>query len=425
MKKRLMGTVLSISMLAGMLGGFSIHTAAATDIDKIVDTWGVQKQVDDSILTGWQTSKGSDGKCCLAVNEKYDFVYLNHRDYNADHFTYLNSKEVAYKGDWAVEFDMFLNDIDITDCVTDAQTTTRKTQIAVYYDDASGTKTKNYQENFYSDLKTKTLIDDNSTAHNIYEATARKKYGLDASTGADYINVRWIIKDDTAYQYAKWNGAKTWQYLRSQALLTKDCKNYIYIISNTQIGIDNLTVYRPKEDIVKEPESYDYYDLVDDDAENMIVNPHFGTPIFTEPGAVFTAEFTSNKDNVDFTKGTFDVYLENEYQSWYAYSTTPKAGDIYLGTKKGYTVDITVPGNITPELLNLYMVHKNESGVTDAEYFAPKSVQVTEELDQNFYSVAISDTHIDEWGNPEAQGKNARVLQFFNKAISVGGARYL
>lgn len=423
MKKRMLSAIISFSIIAQMLAAFSTNVLAATNVNEVVDTWGVQKRVDDTTLTGWQTSKGKDGYCCLALNGDHDFVYIAKKE-SADHFLYLSSKEVGYKGDWAVEFDMFLNDIDCADCVTDAKTTKRNIRLGVGYDDADGNLVKNYYDNFYSDLTSKTLSDDEGKAHYIYEATARKKFGLDASTGTDFINVRLAIIDDVLYICRKWNNEEKW-VVNQKALNVAGIRNYMYIQCGTHIGIDNFTVYRPKDSIVKEPEDYTYYDLADDDAENMIVNPHFGTPVFTEPKGTFTAEFTCNDENVDFTKGSFDVYLENEYKSWYAVSTTPVKENIYLGTKTGYKTQVTVPENISPELLNLYMVHKNSDGVADAEFYAPKSVSVTEELDQDFYSVAISDTHINKWGGPEYAAKNARVLQFFNKAISVGGARYL
>lgn len=423
MKKRIFNAIISISIIVQMLAGLSVNALAATDISTRVDGWGVQKSIDDTTLTGWQTSKGNDGYCCLALNKNHGFVYVAKKE-SADHFLYLSSKEVGYTGDWAIEFDMFLNDIDVADCVTDAKTTKRTIRLGVGYDDADGNLAKNYYDNFYSDLTSKTLNDDDGKAHYIYEATARKKFGLDASTGTDFINVRLAIVDDVFYICRKWNNEEKW-VITQKALAAPDCRNYMYIQCGTHIGIDNLTVKRPKENIVKEPEAYTYYDLADEDAENMIVNPHFGTPVFTEPAGTFTAEFTCNDEDVDFTEGSFDVYLENEYKSWYAASTTPVKENIYLGTKEGYKTQITVPENISPELLNLYMVHKNSAGIKDAEFYAPKSVSVTEELEQDFYSVAISDTHINKWGGPEYAGKNARVLQFFNKAISVGGARYL
>ena len=423
MRKKFFSAITGISIVVQMLAALSINVHAATDVNAIVDTWGVQKSINDTTLSGWQTSKGNDGYCCLKTNDDYGFVYVQHRGAGADHYIYLNNKETAYKGDWAVEFDMFLNDIDYSDCVSDAKTTKRTIRLGVGYDDSDGNLVRNYYDNFYSDLTSKTLSDDEGKAHYIYEATARKKFGLDTSTGTDFINVRLAIIDDVFYICRKWNNEEKW-VVNQKVLNAADIRNYMYIQNGAQIGIDNLTVYRPKSEIVKIPQEYTYYDLTDEDTGNMVVSPHFGTPVFTEPCGSFEVEFTNNT-GVDFSKGTFDVYLENEYKSWYASSTTPVKENIYLGTKSGYKTQITVAEDISPELLNLYMVHRNESGVVDAEYFAPKSVSVTEELDQDFYSVAISDTHINKWGGPEYAGKNARVLQFFNKAISVGGARYL
>lgn len=421
MKKRFIGVVLALEML---VAAFNVVPAqAAESINDTVAAWGIQEKINTQDLTEWLTNKGENGSCCMNVNKDYGFVYTTHFNSGADHFIYLKNKTNTYTGDFSVEFDLFLNDIDYIDIVEKSKTEASAIRVGVGYDGADGKLVKNYYQNFYGNVSTGTLSDDNGTLHNIYKATARKKYGLDTITGTDYLNVRFVIKNNKFYQNVKWNGANNWIQLRS-GNLTAACSNYIYLQCGPQVGIDNLKIYRPKSEIVRIPKTYSYYDLVDEDAENMIVTPHFGTPTFTEPGSTMNVEFTNNT-SVDFSKGTFDVYLENEYKSWYANSSAPTAGNIYLGTKGGYNITVTVPEDISPELMNLYMVHKNENDVIDAEYFAPKSVQVTEELNQNFYSVAISDTHIDKWGGPEYEGKNARVLQFFNKALSIGGARYL
>ncbi|MBO5059447.1 MAG: metallophosphoesterase [Clostridia bacterium] len=439
MKKRLLGIILTLSMLMSVVSGFPMRALAQADINDTVDTWGVQ-DLDDftssiRLLASGKPSSGCTG--CVLANTDYGFAYYAHNGgFGTDHHIDVAN---VYSGNYAVEFDMFFDDIDHS--FASASTKSDVFRAKVTEKGSSGDTVLYYSNlvnpwnigNWEDTTTTKlTIADDSGSGISAKYASAERKYkGSVSDAMPSYLNTRIIVDVENGKNYFcwKWNTSENWITVKnhsfSAAASSADAVTQLELLVAVGVGIDNFKVLRPKSNIVQIPQEYTYYDLVDLDAENMIVNPHFGTPVFTEPGASFTAEFTCSDSDVDFTEGSFDVYIENEYKSWYAASSVPAAGDIYLGTKKGYTVDITVPEDITPELLNLYMVHRGESGIADAEYFAPKSVQVTEELEQDFYSVAISDTHINKWGGPEYASKNARVLEFFNKAISIGGARYL
>ncbi len=406
------------------------------------ETWGVQLKDDCSTTASWTPFYSYN------LNKNSTYGYLNNAHStqtgsvcnDLNHFLAMN-KNIAVKGDFAADFDVFVDDLSYTNNLAKPNTFKLGMYSDIYTRTSETTKkdyTSLYSKTMF-DWSTFTLADDAGVPHLANTARASKKYGVEAvatDTNSyygtvssedtwNYMNMRFILIDNTITVYAKWDTSENWVEIHTGAITESDAAKGFVFHFDAFVGVDNLTIYRPKENIVKTPTTVTGSEFLGDDVDNMIVNPHFGTPAFTEPNGTVDVEFTNNT-GVDFTKGTTDVYLSNEYKAWYAKAETPKSGEnnIYLGTKSGWTTTITVPADISPELMDLEIIHTAADG-TVTSYFAPQAVQVTEELNQDFYSVAISDTHIASMGNEYSSAKSARVLKYTNDSLAIANPRYL
>lgn len=457
MKKcmRVVSTMICILMLFQLI---PVHAEnvflTPNDILGDGSAWGIQEREDFASGDTAQYMNHTESYVTMPINKKYGYTYSRHVGTAAsDTLNGLNmyNGSVAlttngYRGDFAVVFDMFLaDDPEIENG--------RYKSIAATVDGSSddllfsvfavkpGTGEPSSHRNGNDGAKAlafrwkNTITDDNGTAFAATNARASRKYGITTAegypSGSDesykntaYLNVCVIVENDVLRTYYKWNGSENWHSDNTPIeLLDKNVINKIEIATRPTLGFDNYRLYRRKTDIVKAPQTFEYGDLIDNDADNMIVNPHFGTPVFTEPGAVFTAEFTNNTDT-DFTKGSLEVYLENEYYSWGCVSAKPVKSNVYLGTKEGWKVDITVPKTISPELMNLYIKHTSDNG-TITEYFAPQSVSVIEKINSDFYTFSVSDTHLMAYGAPENKYHMGKTLNAINDMLAIGGVRYL
>lgn len=397
------------------------------------EEWGIQSENDfSSNITGivpyYSYYIGHDSTYGFVRNSLLSTTYWGDAR-NANHW--LGMAE-GIKGDFAIDFDYFMDDIAGENFLVSDTSDDCTFRLKAYAGEL--TKSGNYNKlstELCSNLPVwkwtvDGLADDNGTRYTYSAAKASSKYASEPTDGTpSWLDVRVVLIGDTLTAYAKWNTASMWKQVYTSPLASTEEARGLILINGANVGIDNFKVLRPKENLLKIPTTVTGSEFLGDDADNMIVNPHFGTPAFTEPNGTVDIEFTNNT-GVDFAKGTTYVYLSNEYKAWYAKPETPKSGEnnIYLGTKSGWTTTIEVPGDISPELMDLEIVHEADDG-TITKYFAPQAVQVTEKLNQDFYSVAISDTHIDKWGGNGSQTKTGRILKLINETLSLAGARYL
>lgn len=453
--KRMVGIALCVLMLFQLIPVYAENDfLTPKDILDSASSWGIQEKEDFDSGDTAQYVYHPDSYITMPISEKYGYTYSRHAGTAAsDTLNGLNqfNGSVAltvngYKGDFAVTFDMFLaDDPEIENgryknIASAVENSSDDLLFSVFAgkpctSDPSSHRNGNDAVSALAFRWKNTITDDNGVAFPATNARASRKYGIttavDYPTDSDesykdtaYLNVCVIVENDVLRTYYKWNGSDNWHNDTTPLTLTdKNVVNKIDIATKPVLGFDNYKLYRRKTDIVKAPQEFSYGDLIDDDADNMIVNPHFGTPVFTEPGAVFTAEFTNNT-NTDFSKGSLEVYLENEYYSWSAEVGTPVKGNVYLGTKEGWKLDINVPESISPELMNLYIKHTSDDG-TVTEYFAPQSVSVVDELNSDFYTFSISDTHLMAYGAPENKYHMGKTLNAINDMLTIGGVRYL
>lgn len=171
------------------------------------------------------------------------------------------------------------------------------------------------------------------------------------------------------------------------------------------------------------PVSYELADYEAESSDEMVVTPHFGTPAFVEPGSTFEVELTS-KEYKNLSKDGWIISLENDYSIWFCEvteATDYTENGVYLGMKDGYKLIVKVPENVPCELLNLSVRHRDSL----KERRAPQSVSVIENIDENFYAVGISDTHLTKWNSATTAIQEGSNLELFNKQMQLAGARYL
>lgn len=160
-------------------------------------------------------------------------------------------------------------------------------------------------------------------------------------------------------------------------------------------------------------------DVISDDKNDMIVYPHFGTPVFAEPGMTFRMEFAIPED----LPGTgWTAWVENDLKRWFVEINNVEKGEnnIYLGMRDGYTADITLPADIPPELFTLVIEH--ESG---KKLRSVASVSVVPELDSNFYIISTTDTHLVAYDeNREDGALQGKTLGMMAQVATLAGARF-
>ena len=162
-------------------------------------------------------------------------------------------------------------------------------------------------------------------------------------------------------------------------------------------------------------------DVIAEYRENMIVYPHFGTPAFIEPGQTFIAQVAAT----DVTTSGWTAYIENDLRRWDCTvgEVVYGEGNIYLGMRSGYTIEIQVPEDVSPELFDLVLTH-TESGKT---FKSPHALSIVPELDTNFYMLGVSDTHMywfEHASNTIEGGNDGKSYGLMAKVATLGGARY-
>jgi|GEM_PF-3405720 len=159
--------------------------------------------------------------------------------------------------------------------------------------------------------------------------------------------------------------------------------------------------------------------MIDMNINDMIVFPHFGTPVFVEPGASFRIEFTLSEK---LPGNGWSAWVENDLKRWCCTISNVEAGEnnIYLGLKSGYTAEVTLPGNVSPELCTLVIMHESGKILRSAA-----SVSVVPELDENFYIIHTTDTHLVAYDQDREDGAlQGKTLGMMARVATLAGARF-
>ncbi len=363
--------------------------------------------------------------------------------YNGNHLTFYGKTLVNY----AMTFDM-----QIASCFGSSNE-----KMVINFKDATE-KAKN-TTNYYAPMldtaksqicgSTTTLADDSGTKYRIDSTIVNtdtaegegKVFAVDKTTGNKYlvsttvdgtttyynrkINFKIVVDGGIETIWWKWEGSDKWQVNSCRELIANRATYIAFHSSNIMPVITNFDVYQRASEIVKIPEKVTLDSFVAADSEEMIASPHFGTPEFTEPGRIFTAEVRTKQS--ELSKSGWMAYLENEYKSWNCEVTAEDyaADAVYMGTKPGYRLKIKVPADISPELMNLVIIHEDSDENQNLKFISPQSVSVVPNLDEDFYAVGISDTHLNAWKKENGTASEGRNIETMNKALEIAGARYL
>jgi len=160
-------------------------------------------------------------------------------------------------------------------------------------------------------------------------------------------------------------------------------------------------------------------DIIATDINDMIVYPHFGTPAFVEPGQQITAELAASGS---YGTSGWSAWIENDLRKWDCTVGTVEYGSnkIYLDSKTGYRINVTIPSDASPELCTLVLKHN--SGKT---WKAPMSVSIVPELDTSFYTMNVTDTHFFRYGGSSVSGQNdGKSIGLMAKVGTLAGVRF-
>lgn len=153
-------------------------------------------------------------------------------------------------------------------------------------------------------------------------------------------------------------------------------------------------------------------DIIAESSGDMISYPHMGTPAFVEPGGVIMAELSAP---AGYGAAGWSAWVENDLQYWNCAVGAVEYGanKIYLDTRAGYLIPVTLPADVSPELCTLVLKNGNK------EWRSPMSVSVVPEFDTSFYTCGITDTHMGRY-----PGNGGNTIALMAKALTIAGVRF-
>ncbi|MEX0686970.1 MAG: metallophosphoesterase [Balneolales bacterium] len=164
---------------------------------------------------------------------------------------------------------------------------------------------------------------------------------------------------------------------------------------------------------------------VADDTELTIWVPRQHNPEFVEPGGVFSVEL---KGASDLDKDGWTVSVHNDLKSWSASVESTEWGFIQLDTEEGWRLKVSIPNDISPELMELKIQHT--SGL---ESSSRRSVHIVPDFEEDFYILQQTDQHITnekavvpsgkasaKWGNGSMEA-----LQWITESVNLANPRFL
>lgn len=131
-----------------------------------------------------------------------------------------------------------------------------------------------------------------------------------------------------------------------------------------------------------------------------ILTPRAHNPVFVEPGKTFVVELRSSHTALD---STWKAILKNDLNEWNVVIKSFTPTKIHHGTENGSTLEIAVPANTPPELMEL-IIH-DASGI---EYCSARSVNIVPNFEEDFYIFHQSDEHLTIDKAVEPGGKSSK-----------------
>ena len=193
-----------------------------------------------------------------------------------DHGTDLSFIPNASDDDFAVKFDIFLNDrntgVTSGNKAYNYGDTLMNTMASNGFEDyftldvyensgdtdssLSGKQYKKIASGGQHKWEVETLADDNGNSYILANARSSKIYGENAITGysgnvgndADhkYIEILQIIRNKTLYTFARWNENTVWHEFDTPVKFTTDTSYFATVRDQMALGFDNIEIYRPK-----------------------------------------------------------------------------------------------------------------------------------------------------------------------------------
>lgn len=154
-----------------------------------------------------------------------------------------------------------------------------------------------------------------------------------------------------------------------------------------------------------------------------VPRPH--NPEFVEPGGVFSVEL---KGASDLSEEGWTAMVSNDLKTWPGTVETAKWDLIHHGTEDGWQLTISVPSDISPELMDLEIQHS--SGITAV---SRRSLHIVPDFEDDFYIFHQSDQHITadsavvpggkasaRWGNGSKQA-----LEWLTPVVNLTNPRFI
>lgn len=130
-----------------------------------------------------------------------------------------------------------------------------------------------------------------------------------------------------------------------------------------------------------------------------VFRPHFGVPVFVEPGGAFTAEVVAA---YGLATDQWSAVAANDLRSWTCSVEQVSHGwVVYNNSATGYALRVRVPSGISPEVFRLAVSHPSGGAATNRH-----AVSVVPCLETNFYILHYAD--------PQASASNALAANGMN-----------
>lgn len=255
MKKKILSTLISLAMLISLMPvHMSASAAVLTDaqLHELANSWELSHSDDFTEANNtFANGKMQGGSCsnCIQRNSAYGYAYFRHVTATADHNIKINK---YIKGSYAIEFDMFLNNLG----------SYGSTNYATYdFSNITGRAVRmglinGATESSISSTYGHALTLSGAAGANFSYATAKRFYGVEAVSEADeeqatHFDVRMIVHDGKFLVSWKKNTEENYTTLMTKTFSADDYMlTAPYIGASITTGYDNVKIYTAPDEIV-------------------------------------------------------------------------------------------------------------------------------------------------------------------------------
>lgn len=159
--------------------------------------------------------------------------------------------------------------------------------------------------------------------------------------------------------------------------------------------------------------------------QTTILTPRSHDPAFVEPGGTIVVEL---RDSLVALHSGWTSKLKNDLSEWKTEIKSVMPGKIHHGTENGLKIEVVIPENTPPELMELVIYHP--SGV---RYSSPRAVSVVPDFEEDFYIIHQSDEHMTIDKAVEPGGKSSKkwgngskeALQWLTPILNIINPRFV